>query len=102
MRTPVFERRGHTIDEAGCVQYDDRPITWARADEVAGRRLDRRRRYAIIDGEICQIVKYSYACSGCYEGYEGHSSRGFGCGECGHTGRRAHAEWVPCVFVEAD
>lgn len=94
MRT-VIERRGHSIDERGFIHYDDRPSTYEAAEQIAGKRLDRRRDYAIIDGMVCDLVRWSMACSGCYEGGEILHGAGHGCSECGHTGRARHASWIP-------
>ena len=44
----VIHRHGHAIDEDGYIHYDDRPATYEQAEKIAGRRLDRRRNYAII------------------------------------------------------
>lgn len=91
----VIERHGHTIDDAGFIHYDDRPSTFEQAEQLAGRRLDRRRNYAIFDGEVRESVSWSQACSGCYEGWESAHSKGHGCSECGYTGRRKCGHWVP-------
>ena len=45
MRT-VIERHDHSIDERGSIHYDDRPSTYEAAEQLAGKRLDRRRDYA--------------------------------------------------------
>jgi len=45
MRT-VIERHDHSIDEGGSIHYDDRPSTYEAAEQLAGKRLDRRRDYA--------------------------------------------------------
>lgn len=82
----VIERHGHHIDDAGFIHYDDRPISWVRAEYLAGRKLDRRRNYAIVDGTICQSAQWTALCSGC---------DGAGCHECGHTGKRRQACWIP-------
>jgi hypothetical protein len=91
----VIERHGHTIDDRGFIHYDDRPITYAEAEKVAGFRLDRRCNYAIIDGEVCELARWSQACSGCYEGHNIEHSKGSGCHECGYTGRTREGHWVP-------
>jgi len=45
------------------------------------------------------IVRWADGCSGCTPSYEerggGPGDRGIGCHECGYTGRRRHAMWVP-------
>jgi hypothetical protein len=88
----VIERHGHHIDGQGFIHYDDRASTYERADELAGQRLDRRQCYAIIDGEVCELARWSQACSGCTNG---HEERGFGCRECGYHGRVRSGAWVP-------
>lgn len=90
----VIERHGHEVKD-GMVHYDDRPSTYEHADKIAGRRLDRRRSYAIIDGEVCELAEWSRACTGCYEGYNSEHATGSGCEECGYTGRRRDGSWVP-------
>jgi hypothetical protein len=82
----IIERHGHTIDAAGIIHYDDRPVSWDRADEIAGRRLDRRKSYAIINGQVCSSVRWTQQCSGCDGG---------GCRECGHQGKVRREHWLP-------
>lgn len=92
----VIERFGTTINRySGAVNHDDRPSSYEHAEKLAGRKLDRRRNYAIIEGVVCELAEWSQACSGCYEGYDSMSARGHGCEECGYTGRRHHGSWVP-------
>lgn len=93
----VIERHGHSIDDQGCIHYDDRPSTYEAAEKLAGRRLDRRRNYAIIDGQVAESVRWSQACSGCYQGHDIESGVGLGCSECGHSGRRQSGSWVPLL-----
>lgn len=96
MPQPI-ERHGYTVDDAGLIHYDDRPISWERVDELAGKRLDRRKSYALIDGEVCSCVRFTSRCSGCTNGFE---ERGFGCHECGYQGVVRQANWVPDRFTE--
>jgi len=91
----VIERISHSIDEKGFIHYDDRLTTYEKADELTGRRLDRRCNYAIIDGKVAEACNWSQACSGCYEGHNIDSATGSGCVECGYTGRRRSGAWVP-------
>lgn len=91
----VIERHGHSIDAAGFIHYDDRPATYKQADQMAGRRLDRRRNYAIIDGAVFESARWSQACSGCSIGWGSLNGCGSGCSECGYTGRRRSGAWVP-------
>lgn len=93
MSGSIITRHGHTIDDGGRIQYQDEPSTFEDGDHLAGHRIDRRRCYAIIDGELCVLVQWSAACSGCSEDY--FASRGWGCSECGYTGRRRRGSYVP-------
>jgi hypothetical protein len=87
--------RGETQIIGGLIHHDDRPLSWAEGDARAGRRLDRRKSWAFIEGRLCETVSWSCACSGCYGGYDGHSARGMGCAECGYQGRVRNRLWVP-------
>ncbi len=93
----VIIRHGHSIDDRGYIHYDDRSSTYEAAEQLAGRRLDRRRNYAIIDGQVAESARWSQACSGCYEGHETGSGIGLGCSECGYTGRRRNGAWAPLL-----
>lgn len=78
-------------------------ITHVEAEAVAGRRLDRRRKYALLDGEVCERSSYTSPCSGCScncsDGYPcGHEPAG--CFECGYTGKRRWRDWVPVEAAE--
>jgi hypothetical protein len=93
----VIERL-ETHIKGGVICHDDRPATFEQADALAGERLDRRRSYAIIDGKVCVLARWSQHCTGCYESgydYPNPNDRGMGCRECGHTGRVRNAQWVP-------
>ena len=35
-------------------------------------------------------------------GYNSATARGFGCDECGHTGRRRNGAWVPLSSKEGE
>lgn len=79
-------------------------LTIEQAERLHGARLDRRRRYATTDdGNKCdltgsyvfEIARWSQACSGCHSGANLMDGRGYGCFECGYTGRRQSAQWVP-------
>lgn len=99
MAGSIIERFGTHI-EGDRIIHDDRPSTWRRADTLAGRRLDRRKRYAIIPdrefGDLHELVRWSGSCSGCSDaGGYGSQARGCGCRECGYTGRVRRAQWVP-------
>lgn len=81
-----------------------RIVAIAEAERVAGKRLDRRRRYAVIDGEVCSYGEWTEACSGCHEGmeYGGNGRQGSGCHECGYTGKRRTGWWSPIKFEGID
>lgn len=91
----VIERLGSSVSDDGKITYQERIRSHEDAERIAGCKLDRRRNYAIINGEVCESAGWSQACSGCYEGYESNSACGIGCHECGYTGRRRCAMWVP-------
>lgn len=97
-----IERHGHSVDKDGFIHYDDRPIPWERVDALAGRRVDRRRNYAVIDGQVHEAQQFSRACSGCYDGPHTYDAEGFGCSECGYTGRRREGFWHPLDSSPAD
>ena len=92
----VIERHGTEIRN-GLIFHDDQPATYEQAEKIAGQRLDRRKNYAIIDGQVAESCEWSQACSGCYEGYDIANASGLGCDECGYTGRRRLGQWVPLV-----
>lgn len=86
-----------TCDPEGGLNHLDEPSTYEAAEAVAGRRLDRRRNYALIEGQVCIQAEWSTHCSGCTEVPESTSApdRGMGCDECGYTGRRRERMWLP-------
>lgn len=88
----VTERHGFEIDDAGNIVYDESPSTFERADKVAGKRVDRRRNYMIIDGELCESTEWTQVCSGC---------NGWGCTECRGRGKVRQAMWCPMPAMEA-
>ncbi len=97
----VIVRRGHTISDDGVIDYDDTPIPWEEADRLAGQRVDRRRSYAFIDGQLHRSISYTAVCSGCSSG-DPYDGRGGGCRECGHRGVRRHYVYVPDWVGEYD
>ncbi|NPD16265.1 hypothetical protein HOY34_13780 [Xinfangfangia sp. D13-10-4-6] len=99
MGESVKVRDGYTISDDGLIHYAERAITWPEADEMAGRRLDRRKAWAFIDGELCDCVSWTAACSGCSD--EVGAARGGGCSECGYHGVSRQAMWVPATFARA-
>lgn len=106
MTGSVIIRHGYTIDDAGCIHHHDAPASWEEADALAGRRVDRRRAYAVVDGELMQLVRWSQPCTGCFEApectmYSMETARGQGCSECGFTGRRREGAFVEYEIIEA-
>lgn len=97
MAGSVIVRHGHTIIDQ-CIHYDDRPLAWAEADKRAGFRLDRRRAWAFVNGELCQSIRWTDTCSGCScdcgDGYPCSHGAG-GCEECGYQGKVRNAMWMP-------
>ncbi|QDP20690.1 hypothetical protein [Bradyrhizobium cosmicum] len=85
--------RIRTVIRDGRIIHHDRTISWARADRIAGRRLDRRKNYCVIEGHVCSAVTWTQRCSGCSEGLL--DDRGGGCGECGHHGVVRCSQWLP-------
>ena len=96
----VIERTATQIID-GYIHHDDRPLAWTDADLMAGQKLDRRKNWAFVEGTLCEAACWSSACSGCYEGYDGDSSRGSGCNECGYQGRVHNSAWVPASINAA-
>lgn len=80
-------------------EFDDIPSTYDRADKIAGIKLDRRKKYAIINGEVCESASWTRPCSGCSCANEYPCDccieRGAGCHECGYTGKRIESHWIP-------
>lgn len=70
----------------------DRPTTYERLERRFRRKLDRRRRYAVVHGELCEAGSWSEGCSGC---------NGSGCHECGYQGRRRVSMWMPVSVGDA-
>lgn len=99
MRT-VFERLGHHF-EGNTIIHDDRETTYEAAEKIAKRRLDRRKNYAIINGEVCEYGEWTQACSGCSpdDPYQ-RVDAGAGCHECGYTGKRRVGFWGPILSEE--
>ncbi len=80
-------------------EFTDNEASWEEAETLAGRRLDHRRNYAIIDGEVYESAIWSQACSGCYEGVDVAGAQGNGCSDCGWTGRRRRGQWLPLQYL---
>lgn len=82
-------------------------------DKIRYRRVDDRRvRVVMHDGFEGFMVRWTDACTGCFEYVDGHAPMGsvwdskakchvgVGCHECGYTGKRRREEWVPFNVVE--
>lgn len=78
--------RGETSIVDGCIVHDDRPTTYEAAEALAGKRLDRRKNYAIVGGMVCESSSWTQECTGCDAG---------GCEECGYQGRTRQGMWIP-------
>lgn len=84
-----------------------KPITAIEAEKIHGGRLDRRRAYAVDGRRVLVAVNWVDSCSGCTETSDGYNVNGYprhpkhnclvgaGCDECGYTGVRRNAAWVP-------
>lgn len=81
----VIERKGYTIVD-GFIVYDEHPSSFAEAEKLAGHRLDRRRNYCLINGQVTTAYSWPQECSGC----EGH-----GCRERGYNGTVRVHMWLP-------
>jgi hypothetical protein len=102
----VTIRHGHTI-EGGRINFNEEPTTWEHADKLAGRRLDRRKSYCVIRGQVCELASWVTSCSGCFETEDGHPVGhypmhpkhnchvGSGCEECGYHGVSRSSMWLP-------
>ncbi|OLU22996.1 hypothetical protein BVH03_22395 [Pseudomonas sp. PA15(2017)] len=74
----------------------DHPATYEEAEALAGHRLDRRKNFAIIRGIVHDLAEWTDTCSGCSCDCGCMGSHGnAGCSECGHTGKRRQAMWIP-------
>lgn len=69
-----------------------RPCDEAARAEAKRRGLDMRKVYALIEGELCVAISITSCCSGCTDGQH---VIGWGCRECGHTGKRRRSHFVP-------
>lgn len=87
----VVRRHGTRIVK-DMIIHDDRRISWRTADKTARRRLDRRKNYAVIEGQVYSAINWTQACSGCVYG---HEDRGGGCHKCGYHGVVRRSMWMP-------
>lgn len=76
------------------LSFHDREIPIESVEKLAGKRLDRRKSYAVIRGEVCELASWTGPCSGCRSHSGDTYQRGMGCYECGYTGKRREAVWV--------
>ena len=82
----------------------DLPSSYDIAETICGHKLDKRKNYAIIDEEVCELCEWTQPCSGC--SCDGDypcsccNERGAGCEECGYTGKRKMRVWLPLRFKE--
>ena len=84
MAGKVVERHGYEIVD-GEIIYNETNSTYDVAEGLCGKRLDRRKNYAIIEGKVAESVSWTQECSGC---------DGCGCEECGHHGKCRRGIWV--------
>lgn len=99
----VIKRYGTSYQE-GMIIHDDHPCSYEEAERISGKKLDRRKNYAIIKGRVFESGSWSRACSGCYEGFYSNApnERGSGCYECGYTGRSIESMWLPIKLTEME
>ena len=99
MHGKVIERRFNKDDHGQTRDFIDVRVSWNKADKLAGKRLDRRRSYAIIEGKVHTFIEWTAPCSGCSCDDEYPCTccqdKGGGCHECGGTGKRRSGMWIP-------
>ena len=100
MHGKVIERRFIKNKQYGQTSvFIDVRTSWTKADKLAGKRLDRRRSYAIIEGKLHTYTEWTSPCTGCSCNSEYPcmccQERGAGCHECGGTGKRRSGMWTP-------
>lgn len=86
-----------------------RELTITEAENIAGVRLDRRRKYAANhDGaadintgaKVYELHTETGLCSGCAcDCHPGCNHGASGCHECGYTGKRRSQMWIPHLPV---
>jgi hypothetical protein len=86
-----IERFGTIFLDNGTFTHDDRPTTYERLEAIVGHRLDHRKRYALIEGQVAEVVDWTACCSGC---------EGSGCHECGYHGKIRASQWVPLILTQ--
>ena len=90
----VIQRLRTRIDKHGAIRHTERASTFAEAEQRHGSRLDRRRNYAIIRGQVCVISTWTATCTEYSEDSYG-SGYGYGCTACQQTGRARQSMWIP-------
>jgi hypothetical protein len=70
------------------------PVRYRVVTDVDG--YQQRVKVVMLHGWEGYVVRFTTACSGCVPDEENTCpSRGFGCEECGYTGKRRRREWIP-------
>jgi len=91
--------RRRFIRRNGDLRVVDTPISFEQLQALTKRKLDRRKAYAIISGEIAELCRFTRRCSGCTSGGEPEFCRdeeiGAGCPACGYHGKIRIVTWVP-------
>lgn len=101
MKTAIVRCFSPNKDEIGSYRILDRTdfeVELCAVENAFGVRLDRRKKYAVVNGVLCELTKWTQACSGCTPEYESigyNHDAGGGCEECGYTGKRRASMWVP-------
>ena len=95
MRYGSHEETGEALTD-----FIDLPTTFEAVEkEFNIERLDRRRNYCVINGEINFLYRYRRACTGCSDGrYWVTVNRGGGCEECGYHGVVRVGTYVPLKY----
>ena len=92
----VIIRTKVEVTDAGAIATDDIPSTHNELERMTGKKLDRRKSYALVKGVLCEAAKWSQCCSGCGPEWKiGSEAKGMGCDECGYTGRSVQSYWLP-------
>jgi hypothetical protein len=87
-----------------------RELSIEEAEKIAGKRLDRRRKYAVDDADdadpkfpLFSLARWTDDCSGCKcDCHPGCGHGVSGCHECGYTGRRRVVMWLPHASTIVD
>lgn len=76
----------------------DRVTTYEHLERRFSRKLDRRRNYCVVNGELCEAGYWTEGCSGC-NGFGPQA--GSGCHECGYRGNVRVSMWIPISACDA-